>query len=133
MRSCSVSMPSSTVSASAATSTVRGCPTSHFAMRIIGGAATIAELGGIPEWWPPGCRESWRLRTGGVSLVLMSARVASFDPLLTAAEAESMVRLCERFGSYGMYSEEPTFEGIGKGLPARWDAVRYFLRTGGRF
>jgi hypothetical protein len=64
---------------------------------------------------------------------MASARVASFDPLLSAEQAESMVRLCERFGSYGMYSEQPTFEGIGKGLPARWDAVRYFLRTGGRF
>jgi hypothetical protein len=31
-----------------------------------------------------------------------------------------------------MYSEEPTFEGLGQGLPARWDAVRNFLKTGGR-
>jgi hypothetical protein len=56
-----------------------------------------------------------------------------FDPLLSSAEAEAMVRLCERFGSYKMYSEEPTFEGIGKGLPARWDAARNFVKTGGRF
>jgi hypothetical protein len=32
-----------------------------------------------------------------------------------------------------MYSEEPTFAGLGEGLPARWDAVRNFLKTGGRF
>ena len=57
----------------------------------------------------------------------------AFDPLLSAADAEAMVRLCERFGSYKMYSEESTFEGIGKGLPARWDAARNFVRTGGRF
>jgi hypothetical protein len=57
---------------------------------------------------------------------------AAFDPLLPAAEAEAMVRLCERFGSYKMYSEEPTFEGIGQGLPARYDAVLNFIRTGGR-
>src|SRR5436190_16293794 len=44
-----------------------------------------------------------------------------------------MVRLCERYGAYGMYSEEPTFAGLGEGLPARYDAVRNFLRTGGRF
>jgi len=45
-----------------------------------------------------------------------------------------MVDLCERFGTYGMYSEEPTFAGqIGEGLPARWDAVRNFVKTGGRF
>jgi len=56
-----------------------------------------------------------------------------FDPLLSASQADAMVRLCERFGSYKMYSEEPTFEGIGKGLPARWDAARNFVRTGGRF
>jgi hypothetical protein len=56
-----------------------------------------------------------------------------FEPLLPAAQADAMVRLCERFGSYKMYSEEPTFEGIGKGLPARWDAARNFVRTGGRF
>ena len=42
------------------------------------------------------------------------------------------VSLCERVGSYGMYSEEPTFDGIGQGLPARWDAVRNFLKTAAR-
>ena len=57
----------------------------------------------------------------------------SLDPLLPAAQADAMVRLCERFGSYGMYSEEPTFAGIGQGLPARWDAARNFVRSGGRF
>ncbi len=53
----------------------------------------------------------------------------SFDPLLSESEAQMMVALCERVGSYGMYSEEPTFEGIGHGLPARWDAVRNFLKS----
>ena len=60
-------------------------------------------------------------------------RVASFDPLLSPDVGASMVRLCERYGAYGMYSEEPTFAGLGEGLPARYDAVRNFLRTGGRF
>jgi len=65
---------------------------------------------------------------------MTGATVASFDPLLSAAQAASMVRLCERFGAYGMYSEEPTFAGlIGEGLPARWDAARNFIKTGGRF
>ena len=65
---------------------------------------------------------------------MAAATVASFDPLLSAAQAEAMVRLCERFGAYKMYSEEPTFAGLlGEGLPARWDAVRNFVRTGGRF
>ena len=56
-----------------------------------------------------------------------------FDPLLPADEAHGLVRLCERFGSYGMYSEEGLNEGIGEGLPQRFDAVLNFLRTGGRF
>jgi hypothetical protein len=57
---------------------------------------------------------------------------ASFDPLLEPAQADAIVELCARFGSYKMYSEEPTFAGIGEGLPARWDAARNFVRTGGR-
>lgn len=62
------------------------------------------------------------------------AKVFAFDPLLGEVDARAMVDLCARFGSYGMYSEEPTFPGlIGEGLPARWDAVRNFIRTGGRF
>lgn len=64
---------------------------------------------------------------------MLARRYASFDPLLSETAAESMVRLCERFGSYGMYSEEPTFQGLGAGLPARWDAVRNFVKSGGRF
>src|SRR5438552_17430757 len=58
---------------------------------------------------------------------------ATFDPLLSPDEARAMVSLCERFGSYKMYSEEPTFAGIGEGLPARWDAARNFVKSGGRF
>ena len=58
----------------------------------------------------------------------------SFDPLLTTEGAARMVRICEQFGSFKMYSEEPTFKGlIGEGLPARWDAARNFVKTGGRF
>jgi hypothetical protein len=58
----------------------------------------------------------------------------AFDPLLTPDGAATMVRICEDFGSFKMYSEEPTFAGlIGEGLPARWDAVRNFVKTGGRF
>src|SRR5690349_19844814 len=57
----------------------------------------------------------------------------AFDPLLSPAGAATMVRICESFGSFKMYSEEPTFAGIGEGLPARWDAVRNFVKTVGRF
>lgn len=55
------------------------------------------------------------------------------DPFLEESEARRLVELCERFGSYGMYSEEGLNEGIGEGLPQRFDAAFNFLRTGGRF
>ncbi|HEY2776007.1 MAG TPA: hypothetical protein VGK20_18345 [Candidatus Binatia bacterium] len=57
----------------------------------------------------------------------------AFDPLLSVADAASIVDLCHRYGSYKMYSEEPTFEGLGHGYPARYDAARNFVLTGGRF
>ncbi len=44
-----------------------------------------------------------------------------------------MLELCERFGSYGMYAEEPIRDGIGKGLSQRHDAALNFIRSGGRF
>ncbi|MCG8592034.1 MAG: hypothetical protein MJE66_22280 [Proteobacteria bacterium] len=56
-----------------------------------------------------------------------------FDPLLPESAAREIVALCERFGSYGMYSEEGLNEGIGEGLPQRFDAAFNFVRTGGRF
>ena len=55
------------------------------------------------------------------------------DPLFPAALAEGMCRLCERFGRYGMYSEEGTADDFGTGLPQRYDAARNFVDTGGRF
>ena len=58
---------------------------------------------------------------------------AAFDPLLTLSQAGALVDVCHRHGSYKMYSEEPTFEGLGAGYPARYDAARHFVLTGGRF
>ncbi len=55
-----------------------------------------------------------------------------FNPLLTDAEAHGMVQLCEDFGPHGMYSEEALNEGIGEGLPQRFDAAMNFINTGGR-
>jgi hypothetical protein len=55
-----------------------------------------------------------------------------FDALLDEAGAEAMIRLCERFGSYGMYSQESVDSEIGRGLSQRHDSVANFLRTGGR-
>ena len=61
------------------------------------------------------------------------ARYERFDPLLSEAGAESMLRLCERFGRYGMYDEESIEDDIGKGLAQRHDAALNFVKTGGRF
>jgi hypothetical protein len=59
-------------------------------------------------------------------------RYFELDPFLDETDARALVRLCEDFGSYGMYSEEGLNEGIGEGLPQRFDAAFNFLRTGGR-
>ncbi len=56
-----------------------------------------------------------------------------FDPLLSASDANAMRQLCERFGTYGMYSQEAAEAEIGQGLAQRHDAVLNFIRTGGRF
>lgn len=55
------------------------------------------------------------------------------DPLLSDSEAAELLELFERFGSYGMYSEEGLNDGIGEGLPQRFDAAYNFINTGGRF
>jgi len=60
------------------------------------------------------------------------SRYVELDPFLDDAQAGSLVRLCEDFGSYGMYSEEGLNDGIGEGLPQRFDAAFNFVRTGGR-
>jgi hypothetical protein len=56
-----------------------------------------------------------------------------FDPLLPEAQAEELLRLCERFGRYGMYDEESVEDDFGEGLAQRYDAALNFVRTGGRF
>ena len=56
-----------------------------------------------------------------------------FSPFLDDAYAHTIVRICEEFGSYGLYSEEGLNDGIGEGLPQRFDAAFNFITTGGRF
>jgi hypothetical protein len=62
----------------------------------------------------------------------MAHRVERFDPLLPEPVARDIVRLCRDFGEYGMYSEEGLNDGIGEGLPQRFDAAYNYVRTGGR-
>jgi hypothetical protein len=64
----------------------------------------------------------------------MSATVEILDPLLPTAQAEAMLGLCERFGSYGSYAEDATNEiAFAPELAQRHDAAVNFVRTGGRF
>ncbi len=57
----------------------------------------------------------------------------TFDPLTTPAAADGLMRLAERFGSYGMYGQQPIAEGLGAGLFQRHDVALNFVNTGGRF
>jgi hypothetical protein len=61
------------------------------------------------------------------------SRYQTFEPLLPEERAQDLVRLCEDFGSYGLYSAEGLNAGIGEGLPQRFDAAFHFIRSGGRF
>jgi hypothetical protein len=57
-----------------------------------------------------------------------------FDPLLPTAQADDMLRLCERFGSYRTYAEDVTAsEPYAPRVPQRYDAAANFVRSGGRF
>lgn len=61
-----------------------------------------------------------------------------FDPLLPPADADAMIRLCERFGVYATYGTYAAAEEGGQTrfapeVPQRFDASRNFVRSGGRF
>lgn len=56
-----------------------------------------------------------------------------FETVFPPPGAEAMVRLCERVGRYGTYSQEASESEIGQGLAQRHDAVMNFIRSGGRF
>jgi hypothetical protein len=59
--------------------------------------------------------------------------VIVLDPLLPAAEADEMLHLWRRFGSYGLYSNEGFDTAFAPELAQRYDAAVNFVRTGGRF
>jgi hypothetical protein len=74
----------------------------------------------------PGARDSFQ--------TTMPAPFRIFDPLLPVAEADAMLRLCERFGSYRTYAEDVTAsEPFAPEIPQRYDAAANFVRSGGRF
>jgi len=64
----------------------------------------------------------------------VTARYEILDPLFAPAEADAMLRLCERFGRYGCYAEDATNQvKLAPDIPQRWDAAWNFVKTGGRF
>jgi hypothetical protein len=64
----------------------------------------------------------------------MTARTRIFDPLFGSAEADAMLRLCERVGRYPTYADDVTAaQPFAPELPQRFDAAANFVRTGGRF
>lgn len=63
----------------------------------------------------------------------MTAPTLVLDPLMTATEADAMVELCERFGTYGLYAVEKSETEFAPELTQRVDAARNHVRTGGRF
>jgi hypothetical protein len=64
----------------------------------------------------------------------VTASFRIFDPLLPASQADAMLELCERFGSYRTYAEDVTAsEPFAPYVPQRYDAAANFLRSGGRF
>src|SRR5436309_6018942 len=83
-----------------------------------------------PRGWPG---SPMGIPSGRPAGTMATATYRVFDPLLPRAQAERMLRLCERFGAYGMYSQEASDAQIGQGLFQRHDAVMNFLKTGGRF
>jgi hypothetical protein len=62
---------------------------------------------------------------------MASPGFVEIDPLFGDGGA-AIIELGERFGRYGMYSQEHVDSEIGRGLTQRHDAVLNHLRTGGR-
>ena len=63
----------------------------------------------------------------------MGVFIERFDPFLSSADADAMLRLCESFpGGYGNYPQSSPAQGIGAGLLQRHDAATYLFKTGGR-
>lgn len=55
------------------------------------------------------------------------------DPLLSAKEADDVVRVWHDFPSYGLYSNEGFATAFAPELAQRYDAAANFVRSGGRF
>jgi hypothetical protein len=63
----------------------------------------------------------------------MTERATVLDPLMSDAQADAMVRLCEDFGSYRLYATEKSESTFASELAQRYDAAANYVRSGGRF
>ena len=72
----------------------------------------------------------WALPSVGCAMARIDFQL--FDPLLSDAEAQAMLRLCERHGRYGTYAEEAIEDDFAGDLAQRYDAALNFVQTGGR-
>lgn len=51
----------------------------------------------------------------------MVAHHLRIDPVLSASDADNMLRIAESFGSFGTYADEASNDGLGEQLPQRFD------------
>src|SRR4051794_33819281 len=63
----------------------------------------------------------------------MAATTIVLDPLMTEAQADAMVALCEDFGTYRLYATEKSESTFASELTQRYDAAVNYVRSGGRF
>jgi hypothetical protein len=62
---------------------------------------------------------------------MRATRYELIDPVFSEEQADAIVRLCERYGSYGTYAQKQIDEDFGNGLFQRHDVGMNFLETGG--
>ncbi len=60
----------------------------------------------------------------------MSAAYTHLNPFLTDDDAENMLGIAERFGSFGTYADEATSDSLGEELPQRFDAAINYIAGG---
>lgn len=66
-------------------------------------------------------------------MTIDTATTFVLDPLMSSEQADAMVRLCENFGTYGLYATEKSETEFAPELAQRHDAAANYVRTGGRF
>lgn len=60
----------------------------------------------------------------------MAAKYTHLEPFLSESDADNMLCIAERFGSFGTYADEATSDGLGEELPQRFDAALNYIEAG---